>query len=189
MASSSDDYFFRQGEVCKIIGLTPRQIQYWEKTGLLVPSYRTQGGHRRYTFQDLVACKTAKKLLDAGNVPSEDRYMVIHANNVAGLLADERAISNDFAVKALLNGEVSAMLGFKIIVVGDRSEGGLPLSTNDRTCYAFHKSAMGMAEGMGIKTEINYVPEKTSFLVNSMFSAGAVAIDDEGIVKITCDES
>ena len=66
MASSSDDYFFRQGEVCKIIGLTPRQIQYWEKTGLLVPSYRTQGGHRRYTFQDLVACKTAKKLLDAG---------------------------------------------------------------------------------------------------------------------------
>ena len=131
----------------------------------------------------------AKKLLDAGNVPSEDRYMVIHANNVAGLLADERAISNDFAVKALLNGEVSAMLGFKIIVVGDRSEGGLPLSTNDRTVFAFHKSAMGMAEGMGIKTEINYVPEKTSFLVNSMFSAGAVAIDDEGIVKITCDES
>ena len=81
------------------------------------------------------------------------------------------------------------MLGFRIIVVGDRSEGGLPLSTNDRTVFAFHKSAMGMAEGMGIKTEINYVPEKTSFLVNSMFSAGAVAIDDEGIVKITCDES
>ena len=45
-----------------------------------------------------------------------------------------------------------------------------------------------MAEGMGIKTEINYVPEKTSFLVNSMFSAGAVAIDDEGIVKIPCEE-
>jgi|TARA_Y100000361_G_scaffold132271_1_gene129624 N4-gp56 family major capsid protein len=131
----------------------------------------------------------AKKLLDANNVPSEDRCLVIHANNVAGLLADERAISNDFAVKALLNGEVTAMLGFRIIVVGDRSEGGLPLSTNDRTVFAFHKSAMGMAEGMGIKTEINYVPEKTSFLVNSMFSAGAVAIDDEGIVKITCDES
>ena len=131
----------------------------------------------------------AKKLLDANNVPSEDRCLVIHANNVAGLLGDERAISNDFAVKALLNGEVTAMLGFKIIVVGDRSEGGLPLSTNDRTVFAFHKSAMGMAEGMGIKTEINYVPEKTSFLVNSMFSAGAVAIDDEGIVKITCDES
>ena len=46
-----------------------------------------------------------------------------------------------------------------------------------------------MAENMAQKTEINYVPEKTSFLVNSMFSAGATSIDDEGVVKITCDES
>jgi hypothetical protein len=42
---------------------------------------------------------------------------------------------------------------------------------------------------MAAKTEINYVPEKTSFLVNSMFSAGAIAIDDEAIVEITCRES
>ena len=54
--------------------------------------------------------------------------------------------------------------------------------------FAFHRSACGMAINMNQKTEINYVPEKTSFLVNSMFSAGAVAIDDEGIVKITCEE-
>ena len=45
-----------------------------------------------------------------------------------------------------------------------------------------------MAVVMAQKTEINYVPEKTSFLVNSMFSAGAVAIDPDGIVKITTDE-
>ena len=130
----------------------------------------------------------AKKALDAKNVPSEDRCLVIHANSLSGLLADERAISNDFAIKALLNGEVASMLGFKIIQIGDRDEGGLPLSSSDRTIFAFHKSSCGMAEGMGIKTEINYVPEKTSFLVNSMFSAGSVAIDDEGIVKITCEE-
>lgn len=42
---------------------------------------------------------------------------------------------------------------------------------------------------MNMKTEINYVPEKTSYLVNGMFSAGAIAIDDEGIVKITCRET
>jgi len=62
----SEDLFFRRGDLCKIIGLTPRQIQYWEKTGLLGPAYRTQGGHGRYSFQDLIAYKTAKKLLDAG---------------------------------------------------------------------------------------------------------------------------
>ena len=74
--------------------------------------------------------------------------------------------------------------------MGDRTEGGLPVDGSlDRTVFAFHKQAVGMAEGIAPKTEINYVPEKTSFLVASMFSAGAVAIDDDGIVKITCRES
>jgi hypothetical protein len=45
-----------------------------------------------------------------------------------------------------------------------------------------------MAVNMAQKTEINYIPEKTSFLVNSMFSAGAISIDGEGIVEITCRE-
>jgi hypothetical protein len=132
----------------------------------------------------------AKKALDANNVPFDDRHIIVHANNLSGLLGDERAISGDFAtVKALVAGEINSFLGFRFYVIGDRDEGGLPLSTNDRTCFAFHRSSIGMAVNMNQKTEINYVPEKTSFLVNSMFSAGAVAIDDEGIVKITCDES
>ena len=38
---------------------------------------------------------------------------------------------------------------------------------------------------MNQRSEINYVAEKTSFLVSSMFSAGAVAIDDDGIVKVS----
>ena len=60
------EFFFRRGDLCKIIGLTPRQVQYWEKTGLLGPAYRTPGGHGRYSFEDLIAYKTAKRLLDAG---------------------------------------------------------------------------------------------------------------------------
>ena len=132
----------------------------------------------------------AKKALDAKNVAFDDRHIIVHANNLSGLLGDERAISGDYAsVKALVSGEINTFLGFRFHVLGDRDEGGLPLSTNDRTTFAFHRSAIGMAVNMNQKTEINYVPEKTSFLVNSMFSAGAVAIDDEGIVKITCDES
>jgi len=132
----------------------------------------------------------AKKALDAKNVPFDDRCIAVHANNLAGLLGDERAVSGDFAsIKALVSGEINTFMGMKFIVLGDRDEGGLPLTSNDRSIFAFHRSAIGMAENMAQKTEINYVPEKTSFLVNSMFSAGAVSIDDEGIVKITCDES
>ncbi len=132
----------------------------------------------------------AKKALDTKNVPFDDRCIAVHANNLAGLLGDERAVSGDFAsIKALVSGEINTFMGMKFIVLGDRDEGGLPLTSNDRSVFAFHRSAIGMAENMAQKTEINYVPEKTSFLVNSMFSAGAVSIDDEGVVKITCDES
>ena len=130
----------------------------------------------------------AKKLLDANNVPSEGRCMIIHANNLAGMMGETEITSSDFAtVKALVSGEVDTFMGFKFVTLGDRDEGGLPLPST-RTCFAFHKDAMGMGIGMNQKSEINYIAEKTSFLVSSMFSAGAVAIDDEGIVKISCTE-
>ena len=132
----------------------------------------------------------AKKAMDAKNVPLDDRHILIHANSLAGLLGDERAISGDYAsIKGLVSGELNSFLGFKFITIGDRDEGGLSIDgSSDRKVYAFRRSAIGMAENMAQKTEINYVPEKTSFLVNSMFSAGSIAIDDEGITEVTCRE-
>jgi hypothetical protein len=59
----------------------------------------------------------------------------------------------------------------------------------DRTCFAFHRDALGYAEGIGMRTEINYIAEKTSWLVNEVFSAGAITIDAEGIVQLTCRET
>jgi hypothetical protein len=132
----------------------------------------------------------AKKALDAKNVPMDNRHIFIHANNLSGLLGETKVTSSDFnSIKALVNGELNTFLGFNFHTIGDRDEGGLPLSSGDRKVYAFHRDAIGMAEGIAPKTEINYIPEKTSFLVSSMFSAGSVAIDAEGIVEITCDEN
>ena len=93
----------------------------------------------------------AKKALDAKNVPATDRHFVIHANNLAGLLGDERAVSADFAqLKHLVTGQVTSMTGFQFHIIGDRDEGGLPLSTNDRTGFAFHRS-FGVAVGIAPK--------------------------------------
>lgn len=132
----------------------------------------------------------AKKALDAKNVPPTDRHFVIHANNLAGLLGDERAVSGDFqTLRALVSGEINTMMGFRFHVIGDRDEDGLPLATNDRTTFAFHRSALGVGVGIAPKTEINYIPEKTSFLVTAMLSMGAGAIDTDGIVDVICDES
>ncbi len=132
----------------------------------------------------------AKKAMDAGNVPMEGRHILIHANNLSALLGETEVTSSDYnSVKALVAGDVNTFLGFQFHTIGDRDEGGLSISSGDRVVYAWHQQAIGMAEGMGIRTEINYIPEKTSHLVSSMFSAGAITIDAEGVVAITCDEN
>jgi len=54
--------FFTPKEVAKIVGLSYRQIQYWDKTNFIKPSYRRRGKYRLYTFQDLIQMKLAKTL-------------------------------------------------------------------------------------------------------------------------------
>ena len=135
--------------------------------------------------------RRAKRLLDAGNVPMDGRVALIHARSLEGLLGETAATSADFnTVRALVAGEINTFLGFRFVTIGDRDEGGLGFgSANIRQNWFFHRDAVGMGIGMNSKTEINYVPEKTSFLVASMFSAGAVAIDAEGIVKVETYEA
>ena len=135
--------------------------------------------------------RAAKKALDAKNVPAEGRILVIHANSLDSLLGETEVTSSDFnTVKALVQGDINTFLGFNVVTLGDRDEGGLPIDgSSDRTLYAFHRDAVGLGIGMGQTSRVDYIAEKTSYLVASMFSAGAVAIDDEGIVTITCRES
>ena len=133
----------------------------------------------------------AKKLMDQKNVPAEGRFFLCHSNNMAAFLDDSDVKTIDVnTTKALAQGTVDSFLGFKFIAIGDRDEGGLAIDgSSDRTCLAWHQSSTGLAMNMDKKTEINYIAEKASFLVNSMFSAGAVSIDTNGIVEITCRES
>ncbi len=57
---------FKTRDVVELLGLSRRQLQYWAKTKLVEPSTRTSGGHHRYSFDDLVALKATKRLIDAG---------------------------------------------------------------------------------------------------------------------------
>ena len=143
------------------------------------------------TNMNVAKLREAKKILDRNNVPFDGRHVIVHANSLGAMLGETSVTSSDFnTVKALVQGELNTFLGFTFHVIGDRAEGGLPLDgSSDRTIYAFHKDAIGYAEGIAPRTEINYVPEKTSWLVNALFSAGSVAIEAEGIVKITARDT
>jgi DNA-binding transcriptional MerR regulator len=56
-------------QVCVIVGITYRQLDYWARTDLLRPSIteaRGSGTKRKYSYRDLVELKVIKRLLDAG---------------------------------------------------------------------------------------------------------------------------
>ena len=60
---------FRGPQVCKLVGITYRQLDYWARTDLIRPSLadaKGSGTQRRYAYTDLVELKVIKSLLDAG---------------------------------------------------------------------------------------------------------------------------
>lgn len=137
-------------------------------------------------------CRRAAKLLNQQGVPriKGERAFVISAEGLEQLLGDSDANTVDKnAIKALYDGEITYWVGFDFIVMEDRAEGGLPVASSDRTNYAYHNASAGLAVGINMRTEVNYVPVKTSHLANGMFSAGSVAIDALGIVEITTREA
>lgn len=140
--------------------------------------------------QTVAKANEAAMNLNAAGVGSGDRTYLVSAEGLEAMLNQEKATSADYMqVKALVNGDLNSAFSFNWIVIEDRDEGGLTLATNDRTSLAYHKSAIGYAEGIGPRTEVNYVAEKTSWLANGILKAGAISRDDSGIVHITNDES
>ena len=60
---------YRGPQVCKIVGITYRQLDYWARTDLIRPSLadaKGSGTQRMYSYRDLVELKVIKSLLDAG---------------------------------------------------------------------------------------------------------------------------
>jgi DNA-binding transcriptional MerR regulator len=60
---------YRGVTACHAAGISYRQLDYWARTGLVVPSVRDASGsgtQRLYSFRDIVVLKVVKRLLDAG---------------------------------------------------------------------------------------------------------------------------
>ncbi len=67
---------------------------------------------------------------------------------------------------------------------------GLPIDANDiRSCYWFHKTAVGHASGSDVQTDITWHGDRAAHFVNNMMSQGAGLIDEIGVIEIQCDET
>jgi hypothetical protein len=125
-------------------------------------------------------------------IPPEDRYVAISATGQEQLMASLQFTNSQFTNLNLvengtLNGKFA--MGMNWTVVPTMTEGGLPLSGNIRSCYAWHKLAMGMATGREFSTIIERVPHLDSWQVLGKMFANAVAVDAVGIVECDIDES
>ena len=66
---ATEEQGFRGPQVCSIVGITYRQLDYWARTDLVRPSVadaKGSGSQRRYSYRDLLELKVIKSLLDAG---------------------------------------------------------------------------------------------------------------------------
>lgn len=64
-----DETGYRGPIACKIAGITYRQLDYWARTGLVVPTVRGahgSGSQRLYSFRDILVLQVVKRLLDTG---------------------------------------------------------------------------------------------------------------------------
>jgi len=60
---------FSTAQTARLTGLSPRQLDYWDREGFVRPSVTRASGYgsaRRYSFEDLVRLRVAAKLRAAG---------------------------------------------------------------------------------------------------------------------------
>lgn len=126
---------------------------------------------------------------------SAARGMVTCAISAAGqrqLMAEEK-ITNQFYVNykpiagSGLDG--ATIQNVKFVVIPNMLEGGLPIAGNIRTCFAWNWEAVGHAESELQRTDMQWQGLYECWLINCRIKAGAVAVDDLGIVKINIDET
>ncbi len=66
---------------------------------------------------------------------------------------------------------------------------GLPVDGSDvRSCFFYHKTAVGHAVAADIQTDITWHGDRAAHFVNNMMSQGFGLIDEAGVVVINCSE-
>lgn len=131
------------------------------------------------------------EFFEDNSVPLGDRWVAMTGNNLRALMADDQFVSTFYTKNDILDkGMVREYLGMNLVIIpANMVEGGLPKAGNIRSVLAWHRMSTGMGIGHNFRTEINYLPRETSWLVNGIFSAGAVVIDNTGVLEVECDES
>lgn len=137
----------------------------------------------------LAKVMNAFEKLGAADVPDDgERYAVVGWKQWSELLQIDEFSSTDYVGADDLpfrGTQAKRWLGTLWI-----PHSGLPIDGNDiRSCFWYHRTAIGHAAGSDVKTDISWHGDRAAHFVNNMMSQGSARIDDTGIVEILCDET
>jgi hypothetical protein len=141
------------------------------------------------TGMTLTKIMSAFEKLGGADVPDDgERYAVVGWKQWSELLQIDEFSSSDYvgADDLPFNGtQAKRWLGTLWI-----PHSGLPKDSSDiRSCFWYHRTALGHAAGSDVQTDITWHGDRAAHFVNNMMSQGAARIDDTGIVEILCDET
>ena len=115
--------------VCRLSGVTYRQLDYWARTGLVMPSVTPasgSGSKRAYSYGDVLEVKVIKSLLNSGVSLSRARQAVecLRSSLGADLAASSLVLSDAGSVLAANDGELVDLLRggqgvFNIVQLGN----------------------------------------------------------------------
>ncbi|SHJ58836.1 MerR HTH family regulatory protein [Tessaracoccus bendigoensis DSM 12906] len=96
------DTGFRGPIAHRVAGITYRQLDYWARTGLVVPSIRNaegSGTQRLYSFRDILLLRVVKRFLDVGISLQQIRVAIEHLNHRGSQdLTELTLVSDGFSV-------------------------------------------------------------------------------------------
>src|SRR5580693_1797734 len=106
---------FHGPQVCSLLGITYRQLDYWARTGLLQPSVASatgSGSRRIYSYSNVLELKVIKQLLDAGvSLQSARRAVECLRQDLGSDVASANLVlTGSSSVLARTNGEVVDLL-------------------------------------------------------------------------------
>ena len=106
---------FSGATVCRLTGVTYRQLDYWARTNLVTPSVASatgSGSKRRYSYRDILEVKVVKSLLDAGVALARARQAIDCLRDGLGvdLATASLVLTSSQSVLAASNGELVDLL-------------------------------------------------------------------------------
>ena len=147
----------------------------------------TYGGGGSDTGLTKAKVLNAKKLLDAGEVEKEERYLAHTAAQMEDLLNVTEVASSDYnSVKALVEGTLGSWVGFNFL----HTERLLTDGSSDRLCYAWQKKGMQLAIANEAEGRVTERPDKNyAWQVYMRLCLGGTRLEEARVVEIACAEA